>query len=57
MQALLFYFPYFLLILSTSLFSRIFEGFNEMEMEINVINNKIFTKLYLKIRVLGKEIS
>ena len=25
-------------------------------MEINVINNKIFTKLYLKIRVKGKEI-
>ena len=39
------------------LFSRIFEVFNEMEMEINVINNKIFTKLYLKIRVRGKEIS
>ena len=33
------------------LFSRIFEVFNEMEMEINVINDKIFTKLYLKIRV------
>ena len=56
MQALLFYFPYFLLILSTSLFSRIFEGFNEMEMEINVINNKMFTKLYLQIRVREKEI-
>ena len=28
-----------------------------MEIEINVINNKIFTKLYLKIRVKGKEIS
>ena len=39
------------------LFSRIFEVFNEMEMEINVINDKIFTKLYLKIRVRGKEIS
>ena len=39
------------------LFSRTFEVFNEMEMEINVINNKIFTKLYLKIRVRGKEIS
>ena len=39
------------------LFSRIFEVFNEMKMEINVINNKIFTKLYLKIRVKGKEIS
>ena len=39
------------------LFSRVFEVFNEMEMEINVINNKIFTKLYLKIRVKGKEIS
>ena len=35
--------------------SRIFEDSNEMEMEINVINNKIFTKLYLKIRVRGKK--
>ena len=26
-------------------FSKIFQVFNEMEMEINVINNKIFTKL------------
>ena len=41
----------------TSSFSRIFEVFNEMEVEINVINNKIFTKLYLKIRIRGKEIS
>ena len=32
-------------------FSRKFEVFNEMEMEINVIHNKIFTKLSLKIRV------
>ena len=32
-------------------FSRKFEDFNEMEMEINVIHNKIFTKLSLKIRV------
>ena len=39
------------------LFVRIFEVFNEMEIEINVINNKIFTKLFLKIRVKGKEIS
>ena len=39
------------------LFSGIFEVFNEMEMEINAINNKIFAKLYLKIRVRGKEIS
>ena len=39
------------------LFSRIFEVFNEMEMETNLINNKIFTKLYLKIRVTGNEIS
>ena len=31
------------------LFSRIFEVFNEMEMEINVIN-KNFAKFYLKIR-------
>ena len=34
-----------------------FEVFNEIKIEINVINNKIFTKLYLKIRVKGKEIS
>ena len=27
-----------------------------MEMETNVINNKVFAKLYLKIRVRGKEI-
>ena len=33
------------------LFSGIFEVFNEMEMEINVINNKNFTKFYLKKRV------
>ena len=39
------------------LFLRILEVLNEMEIEINVINNKIFTKLYLKIRVKGKEIS
>ena len=39
------------------LFSRKLEGFNEMEIEINVINNKIFTKLYLKIGVRGKQIS
>ena len=38
-------------------FTRKFEVFNEMEMEVNVINYKIFTKLYLKIRVRGKEIS
>ena len=38
------------------LFLQIFEVFNEMEIEINV-NNKIFTKSYLKIRVKGKEIS
>ena len=39
------------------LFSRKFEVFNEMEMEINVINNKMVTKLYVKIRVGGTEIS
>ena len=39
------------------LFSRKFEIFNEMETEINVINNKMVTKLYVKIRVGGKEIS
>ena len=38
------------------LFSRKFEAFNEMVMEINFINNKIFTRLYLKIGVRGKEI-
>ena len=38
-------------------FSRKFEVFNEMEMEINVINYEMFTKLYLKIRVREKEIS
>ena len=32
----------------------IFSVFNEMEMEINAINNKTFTELYLKIRVRGK---
>ena len=37
------------------LFLRIFEVFHKMEIELN-INNKIFTKLYLKIRVKGKEI-
>ena len=37
------------------LFSRIFEVFDEMEMEINVINNKNFAKFYLKIRVRGKK--
>ena len=36
------------------LFSRNFKVFNETEMEINVINNKIFTKLYLKTRVRKK---
>ena len=39
------------------LFLRIFEVFNEMEMEINVINNKMFTKLYLTIRLKRKGIS
>ena len=42
---------------SRDLFSRIFEVFNEMEKEINLINNKNFTKFYLKTRVRGKEIS
>ena len=43
------------LILNTcDLFSRIFEFLNEMEMEINIINNKMSIKLYLKIRVGGK---
>ena len=39
------------------LFSGIFEVFYEMEREIKVINNKVFAKLYLKIRVRGKKIS
>ena len=39
------------------LFSRILEVFNEMEIKINAINNKIFTKLHLKVRVRGKDIS
>ena len=39
------------------LFSRKFEVFNEMEMEINVINNKIFTKLHLKIRKSKRKIN
>ena len=42
---------------SRDLFSRIFEVFNEIEKEINLINNKNFTKFYLKTRVRGKEIS
>ena len=46
-----------LLLNTCDLFSRIFEVCNEMEREINVIKNKIFTKLSLKIRVRGKEIS
>ena len=33
------------------------EVFNEMEIEINVINNKNLAKFYLKIRVRGKGIS
>ena len=39
------------------LFSRIFEVFNEMEVEISVVNDKNFTKFYLKIRLRGEEIS
>ena len=40
------------------LFSRIFEVFNEMEMEMEINDiNKIFTKLHLQIRVRGNEIS
>ena len=39
------------------LFSRKFEVFSEMGMGINIINKKFFTKLYLKIRVKGTEIS
>ena len=36
-------------------FSRKFEVFNEMEMEVNAINYEIFTKIiYLKIRVREK---
>ena len=32
-------------------------SFEQMEMEKNVINNKMFIKIYLKIRVRGKEIA
>ena len=39
------------------LFARTFEVFNEMEMEIKIINNKIFTKNIFKKRARGKEIS
>ena len=39
------------------LFSRTFEVFNETEMEVTGINNKIFTKFHLKIRARGKQIS
>ena len=39
------------------LFSRKVEVFNETEMEINVINNKFFTELYLKIRIRKTQIS
>ena len=35
------------------LFSKIIEVFHEMEMEINAIDNEIFTKLKLNIRVRG----
>ena len=35
---------------------KIFEVFNKMVIERNVINKKIFTKLYFKIRVIGKNI-
>ena len=37
------------------LVSRIFKVFNGIE--INIINNTIFTKIYLKIRVTAKKIS
>ena len=33
----------------------LFSRYNEMEMKVNVINNKIFLKVYLKIRGRGKE--
>ena len=46
-----------LLLNNCDLFSIISEVFNEMEMEIKVINNKNFTKFYVEIRVRGKEIS
>ena len=40
-----------------NLFSRIFEVFNEMEIEINAINNKNLRKFYLKTSVRGNEMS
>ena len=39
------------------LFPSIFGVFHEMEMEINFINYKIFTEVYLKIKVRGRKIS
>ena len=46
-----------LLLNTCDLFSKIFEVFNEIEMEISFINNKVFINLCLKIRVREKEIS
>ena len=46
-----------LLLNTCDLFSKIFEVFNEIEMEISFINNKVFKNLWLKIRVREKEIS
>ena len=46
-----------LLLKTCDLFSKIFEVFNEIEMEISFTNNKVFTNLWLKIRVREKEIS
>ena len=46
-----------LLLKTCDLFSKIFEVFNEIEMEISFTNNKVFTNLCLKIRVREKEIS
>ena len=39
------------------LFPSIFGVFHKMEMEINFINYKIFTEVYLKIKVRGRKIS
>ena len=46
-----------LLLNTCDLFSKIFEVFNEIEMVISFINNKVFINLCLKIRVREKEIS
>ena len=53
-----FYFMWYLCwVFYVYLFSRIFKVFNKMKMGTIAIHNKVFTKLYLEIRVGAKEIS